>query len=170
MAQKVKRPVRPLKKQTCGFLCVASVRSDICGLVFMCCVRARATGLSVLCQDCRWAVYIHYLSKWTRLLEHFYKHFVCKTPSLFFQQVLQWLLQMCKYSVYIFLPLVKCCIEAVHFFRMGQNIFLCYCNKNSYFCIACDYHSVHTVSVFSQGRQINEACHVTIKQTRFPFL
>lgn len=93
---------------TCLYLCVVCVH------------------VSVLCRDCRCAVYINYLmySKWTRLLENFYQHFVCKTPSHFFQQVLQWLLQMC-----IFLPCVKCCIEAVHFFFSGPKHFLCYCKK-----------------------------------------
>lgn len=131
---------------TCVILCVASVSSGFSGLVFMCCVCGR-----------KCALYIHYLmySNWTRFLEYFYILYVKYLHTFSSRYCSDY--YRCVYTVYIyiFLSCVKCCIEAVHFFfSMGQHIFLCYCkNKNAYFCIACDYHSVHTVSVFIRGRQ-----------------
>lgn len=119
------------------------MRSDFCGLAciyVLCvcaCVYARAADLSVLCVDGRCAVYIHCLmySKWTRLLESFYKHFVCKTPLHFFEQVLKCLFQMCIYIYTLYIYFFAMCkvlyrsCTFFFFFLEWAKTFFCYCKK-----------------------------------------
>lgn len=108
------------------FLCVASVNSDFCGLaciyvrcVCTCC-RSERAGLQLCCVHTLFNVqkmdpFIGKIS--TKILYVKHLHTFNRYCSDYYR------------CVYIFSAMCKVLYRSWTFFRMGQNIFLCYCKK-----------------------------------------